>query len=65
MSMYGWVLNPADSDVLSDLPMCSDDIHSLLSIHQQVASALETLTLILYILLSVKEEALKGWIKIL
>lgn len=39
MSMCGWVLNPANSDVFSDLPMRINDIHSLLFIHQQVASA--------------------------
>ena len=36
----GQLLNPADSEVFSDLPQCVTDIHSLLSILQQVASAL-------------------------
>ena len=37
--MCGQLLNPADSDFFSDLLQCVSDIHSLLSILQQVASA--------------------------
>lgn len=35
----GQLINPADSEVFADLPQCVSDLHSLLSILQQVASA--------------------------
>ena len=38
--MCGQLLNPPDSEVFSDLPQCVTDIRSLLSILQQVSSAL-------------------------
>ena len=37
--MCGRLINPADSVVLSDVPQCVSDVHSLLFILQQVASA--------------------------